>query len=209
MLWQHKLCLNAEKYAFSVGAGKFLGYLITNRGIDVNPDQIEVMKRLKRLSNSKEVQVLTGMLAALNRFISKFTNRHQPFYQLLKKWRGFQWNEECDRAFRDLKDYLTRAPMLMALGPREDLFLYLSVSDHTVSAVLLRDQGVQQPMYYISKTLVDVETRYLPLEKLVLALIHATRKLPHYFQAHTVFVLTKYPLQSLLRRSDFTGRITK
>ena len=64
-------------------------------------------------------------------------------------------------------------------------------------------------MYYISKTLVDVETRYLPLEKLVLALVHATRKLPQYFQAHTMYVLTEYPLQSLLKRFDFTGWIVK
>ena len=78
-----------------------------------------------------------------------------------------------------------------------------------VSTVLLRDQGVQQLVYYISKTLVDAETRYLPLEKLVLALVHATRKLPQYFQAHTVFILIEYPLQSLLKRSDFTGRIAK
>ena len=68
---------------------------------------------------------------------------------------------------------------------------------------------MQQQVYYISKTLVDADTRYLPLEKLVLALVHKTRKLSHYFQAHTVFVLTKYPLQSLLRRSDFMGRIAK
>ena len=87
-----------------------------------------------------------------------------------------------------------QAPMLIAPDLREDLFMYLSVSDHAVSAVLLRDRGVQHPVYYISKTLVDVETIYLPLEKLVLALVHATRKLPHYFQAHTVYVLTGYPL---------------
>ena len=68
---------------------------------------------------------------------------------------------------------------------------------------------MQQPVYYISKTLVDVETRYLPLEKLVLALVHATQKLPHYFQAHTVYMLIEYPLQLLLKRSDFTGRIAK
>ena len=68
--------------------------------------------------------------------------------------------------------------MLTALEPGEDLFMYLSVSEHAVSAMLLRDQGVQQPVYYISKTLVDAEMRYLPLEKLVLALVHATRKLP-------------------------------
>ena len=87
--------------------------------------------------------------------------------------------------------------------------MYLSVTNHAVSVMLLRDQEIQMPVYYISKTLVDAETRYLPLEKLVLALVHATRKLPHYFQAHTVFILTEYPLQSLLKRSDFTGRIAK
>ena len=102
-----------------------------------------------------------------------------------------------------------QAPMLTAPEPGEDLFMYLSVSEHAMGAVLLRDKAVQKPMYYISKTLVDAETRYLPLEKLVLALVHVTRKLPHYFQAHTVFVLTEYPLQSLLKRSDFTGRIAK
>ena len=64
-------------------------------------------------------------------------------------------------------------------------------------------------MYYISKTLVDAKTRYLPLEKLVLALVHATRKLPQYFQAYIVYVLIEYPLQYLLKRSDFTGRIAK
>ena len=102
------------------------------------------------------------MLAALNRFISRFADLCRPFYQLLK-------------------DYLMQAPVLTTPEPGKDLFMYLSVFEHAVSAVLLRDQGVQQPVYYISKTLVNAETRYLPLEKLVLALVHATRKLPQYF----------------------------
>ena len=88
VLRQHKLRLNAEKYTFGVGAGKFLGYLITNRGIEANPDQIEAVN-LRLLSNPKEVQVLTEMLAALNRFISKFADHCRPFYQLLRKWKGF------------------------------------------------------------------------------------------------------------------------
>ena len=139
------------------------------------------MKRLKPPSNPKEVQVLTGMLAALNQFISKFADRCQPFYQLLRKWKGFQWDDKCEKAFQDLKEYLTQTPMLTAPDPDEDLFMYLSVSNHAVSAVLLKDQEVQHPVYYISKTLVDTKMRYLPLEKLVLALVHTTRKLPHYF----------------------------
>ena len=181
ILQRHKLHLNVEKCTFGVGAGKFLGYLVSTRGIEANPDQIEAVKRLRPPSNPKEVQVLTGMLAALNRFISKFADRCRPFYQLLKKWKRFHWDKGCDEAFQELKEYLAKASMLTTLEPGEDLFMYLSVTDHAVSAVLLRDQGVRIPVYYISKTLVDAETRYLPLEKLVLALVHATRKLPYYF----------------------------
>ena len=86
--------------------------------------------------------------------------------------------------------------MLTALEPEEDLFMYLLMSEHAVSVMLLRDRGMQQLIYYVSKTLVDAEMRYLPLEKLVLvlALVHVIRKLPHYFQAYTVYVLTEYPL---------------
>ena len=80
VLRQHKLRLNAEKCAFGVGAGKFLGYLIIDLGIEINLDQIDAVKCLKLPSNPKKVQKLTGMLAALNRFISRFADRCQPFY---------------------------------------------------------------------------------------------------------------------------------
>ena len=138
----HELHFNADKCVFGVGASRFLGYMITHRGIEVNPDQISAIERLKSPSNLKVVQVLTSMLATLNRFVSKFADRCHPFYQLLKKWKGFQWTEECEEAFQDLKKYLVRIPILLAPEPTEDLFIYLSVSEHVVSAVLLRDQGV-------------------------------------------------------------------
>ena len=128
----------------------------------------------------------------------------------MKKWKGFHWIEECEEEFWDLKKYLVSPPILSCPDPREDLYLYLNISEHVVSAVMLKNQeGVQRPIYYINKTLVNVETLYLLFEKLALALVHATRELPHYFQEHTVYVLTEYPLQSLLRRSDFIGRIAK
>ena len=139
VLRKHRLRLNAENCAFGVGASKFLGYFITSRGIEVNPNQIKAVKCLRSPSNPTEVQVLTGMLAALNQFISKFSNRCRPFYQLLKKWKGFRWDDECEKTFQDLKEYLTQAPMLTAPEPKKELFMYLSVSDHAVSAVLLRD----------------------------------------------------------------------
>ena len=90
------------------------------------------------------------------------------------------------------------------------MYAYLAVTKHAVSFVLVRNEDeIQRPVYYVSKSLQEVETRYLPLEKIVLAIVHATRKLPHYFQAHTIVVLTQLPLQALLRKFDYTGRIAK
>ena len=71
------------------------------------------------------------------------------------------------------------------------------------------DNGIQWPVYYVSKSLNEAEVRYLPLEKAILAVVHATRKLPHYFQAHTVVILTQLPLKSVLRNADYTGRVAK
>ncbi|XP_050267271.1 uncharacterized protein LOC126712106 [Quercus robur] len=92
----------------------------------------------------------------------------------------------------------------------EVLFAYLAVAPHAVSFVLIReDGGDQRPVYYVSKSLHEVEVRYLSLEKAILAVVYATRKLPHYFQAHTVVILTQLPLKSILRSADYTGRIAK
>ena len=96
------------------------------------------------------------------------------------------------------------------LEPDEVLFVYIAVDSYAVSLVLIRvDNGVQRPVYYVSKSLHEAEVRYLPLEKAILAVVFGTRKLPHYFQAHTVVVLTQLPLKTILRSADYTGRIAK
>ena len=92
----------------------------------------------------------------------------------------------------------------------EVLFAYIAVAHHAVSLVLIRvDSGRQRPVYYLSKSLHEAKIRYLPLEKAILAVVHGTRKLPHYFQAHTVVILTQLPLKAILRSADYTGRIAK
>ena len=92
----------------------------------------------------------------------------------------------------------------------EVLFAYLAVASHAVSFVLIReDNDVQRPVYSVSKSLHEAKVRYLSLEKAILAVVHATRKLPHYFQAHTVIVLTQLPLKSILRSANYTRRIAK
>ena len=85
ILRKHKLCLIASKCSFGVGSGKFLGYMVTHREIEVNPDQIKAIHNLQPPRNPKEVQRLAGMITALNRFISQFANRCQPFYLLMNK----------------------------------------------------------------------------------------------------------------------------
>ncbi|XP_030974786.1 uncharacterized protein LOC115994694 [Quercus lobata] len=184
--------------------------MVTHRGIEVNPDQIRAIHSLQPPRNPKEVQKLTGMIAALSRFISHSADRCRPFFLLLHKWKGFEWTEECALPFQQLKEYLARPPIMSSPDADEVLFAYIAVASHAVSLVLIReDNGTQQPVYYVSKSLQEAETRYLPLEKAILTVVQATRKLPHYFQAHTVVVLTQLPLKSVLRSADYTGRIAK
>jgi hypothetical protein len=113
-------------------------------------------------------------------------------------------------AFHGIKSYLSSPPCLSIPTPRESLFLYLVVSDHAVSAVMVQENKQEQkPIFFVSKVMDETELRYLPLEKAALALLQATKKLPYYFQTSTVTVLTDLPLKRLLQRSDFSGRITR
>ena len=92
----------------------------------------------------------------------------------------------------------------------EVLFAYIAVALYAISLVLIRvDNGIQRPVYYVNKSLNEAHVRYLLLQKAILAVVHATRKLPHYFQAHTVVVLTQLPLKSVLKSADYTRRIAK
>ena len=199
ILRKHKLRLNASKCSFGVGSGKFLGYMLTHQGIKVNPNQIKAINSLQPLWNPKEVQKLTKMIATLNLFISRSADRCRPFFLLMNKWKGFEWTKECALASQQLKEYLFHPPITSS--PKMDgvLFAYIAMALHAVSLVLIQvNSDVQRLVYYISRSLHEVEVRYLPLEKAILAVVHATCKLPHYFQAHTIVVLTQLPLRALL-----------
>ncbi|KAK0570777.1 hypothetical protein LWI29_006363 [Acer saccharum] len=174
VLDQYGMKLNPTKCSFGVSSGKFLGYLVTQRGVEANPDQIRSIENIKSPKCMKDVQKLTGRVAALNRFISKSSKKCLPFFNILRKNKAFEWN------------------------------------DDSVSAVLVREEGrSQHPVYYVSKTLLDAETRYSRLEKLALALVMAARKLRPYFQCHSIKVLTAYPLKNILHKPELSGRLTK
>ena len=209
ILRRHKLRLNAAKCSFGVGSSKFLGYMVTHCGIEVDLDQIRAIHDLQLPRNPKEVQKLTRMTAALTRFISRLADRCRPFFQLLQKWKGFEWTEECSLAFKKLKEYLSRSSIMSKLDEDEVLFTYIVVTSHAVSLKLVRDEnGVQRLVYYMSKSLHEAKVRYLPLERVIMTVMHAIQKLPHYFQVHTIVFLTQL-LRSLLQKADYTGRVAK
>ena len=100
----------------------------------------------------------------------------------MNKWKDFEWTEECAQAFQQLKDYLSYLPIMSSPEADEVLFAYIAVAPHAVSLVLIRvDSDKQRPVYYVSKSLHEAEICYLPLEKAILAVVHGTQKLPHYF----------------------------
>ena len=191
VLRRHKLRLNAFKCSFGVGLGMFLGYIVMHRGIKVNPDQIKAINDLKPPQNAKEVQKLTGMITALNRFISRSVDRCRPFYLLINKWKGFEWFEDCTATFQQLKEYLSWPPIMSSPAADEVRYTYIAMTLHAVSLILIReDSDLQRRVYHVSKSLHEAGIRYSSLEKAILAMVHASRKLPHYFQAHMVVVLT-------------------
>ena len=198
--------LNPSKCAFGVSSGKFLGFMVSHRGIEANPDKIRAILDMKPPQNVKEAQSLTGRVAALNRFVSKATNKCLPFFRILRK--AFEWTDDCQRAFKDLKAYLTYTPLLSPSVLGEELYLYLAITPHVVSSALIREEGrVQKPVYYTSRALRGVEARYPQIEKLAFALITASRKLRHYFQAHIINVMTDHPLKKAMNKLEAAGRL--
>ena len=143
ILKKHKLRLNASKCSFGVRLDKFLGYMVSHQGIEVNPNQIKAIKSLQPPRNPKEVQKLTRMTAALNRFISRLADKRRPFFLLMNKWKGFEWIEECALAFQQLKEYLSHPSIMSSPEMDEVLFVYITVAPYAVSLVLIRvDSGI-------------------------------------------------------------------
>ncbi|XP_065630573.1 uncharacterized protein LOC112003347 [Quercus suber] len=207
-LRQYQMKLNPNKCAFGVSLGKFLGFMVSYRGIEANPDKIQAILDMKPPGNVKEVQSLTGRVAALNRFVSKATDKCLPFFKVLKK--AFEWTDERQKAFEDLKIYLTKAPLLSPSVPGEELYLYLAVTPYAVSSALVREENkVQRPVYYTSKALRGAEGRYPLMEKLAFALITTSRKLRHYFQAHVINVMTDHPLKKAMNKLEAAGRLVQ
>jgi hypothetical protein len=265
--------LNPEKCVFGVSAGKLLGFLVSHRGIEANPDKVRAIEAMRPPARLKDVQRLTGSLAALSRFISRLAERALPFFKLMRGSGPFTWTEEAECAFQEMKQYLTSLPVLVAPDPGETLFLYLAATTEVISMVLVTERSeplpqgapadppageggpasttpetgptsegpagsrpgqalnsleaggnpaeaegsnppgrvrtIQKPVYYVSEVLHEAKARYPETHKLLYAILVASRKLRHYFQAHKIVVVTSYPLRAILHNSNATGNVAK
>ena len=149
-LRSYNMQLNSSTCSFGVTVGKFLGFMVSQRVIEVNLNKIQAIIETTPPWNVKEVQSLNGKVVALNRYVSRATNKCLPFFCTLKK--TFEWMAECQQAFEDLKAYLSSPSLLSPSKPREELFLYLVVSLTAVSATLVtKKDRMQKPVYYTSQ----------------------------------------------------------
>jgi hypothetical protein len=129
--------LNLEKCIFSVPRGMLLGFIVSEHGIEANPEKIATITKMGPIRDLKGVQRVTGCLAALSRFISRLDEKALPLYRLLKKLELFSWTLEAEEALAKLKATLSNSPILVPLTPGEPLLLYVATTTQVASAVLV------------------------------------------------------------------------
>jgi ribonuclease HI len=215
-LREYQWKLNPNKCVFGVPSRQLLGFIISRHGIEAKPEKISAITKMNAPTCIKDVQKLTGCMVALNRFISKLGERGLPIFKLLKHQEKFVWIPEADQALAQLRDLLSKPPVLTAPRKNEQLLLYLAATTHLVSTAIIverQEDGhaypVQRPVYFVSEVLSESKARYQPVQKLLYAVLITSRKLRHYFQEYSITVVTDYPLGDILRNQDATGRISK
>jgi hypothetical protein len=208
------LNLNPKKCVFGVKKGKFLGCLVSTKGIEANPNKIEAILRIEPPKSRKGAQRLIGRLASLNKFISRSTGRNLPFFEVLKSVEVFQWGPTQQKAFEELKQYLIELTTLTPPLSGAPLLLYVATSHTAASATLVQEKQDGQAkkqvlVYFVSEVLNPSKRNYTELEKVLYVVLMASRKLRHYFQSYHIIVPCSQPLKDIIRNKEATGRVGK
>ncbi|RVW64270.1 Retrovirus-related Pol polyprotein from transposon 17.6 [Vitis vinifera] len=207
-----RLRLNPKKCTFGVTSGKLLGHMVSERGIEVDPDKIKAILDMPVPRTEKEIRGFLGRLQYISRFIARLTDICEPIFRLLRKNQPTVWNDDCQLAFERIKEYLLSPPVLVPPMPGRPLLLYLSVSDMALGCMLaqLDDSGKERAIYYLSKRMLEYEMRYVMIEHFCLALVWATRRLRHYMTEYSVHLISRLdPLRYLFDRPALAGRLMR
>jgi len=191
---KHGLKMNPNKCAFGVSAGQFLGFIVHQRGIQISRRSIDAINKIVAPANKTELQSLIGKINFIRRFISNLSGKICAFSPLLmlKADQEFVWREEQQLALDEIKNYLTSPPVLIPPQQGKPFRLYLSTDGMVVGSALIQEfEGKEHVIYYLSRKLVDAETRYSAIEKLCLCLYFSSIKLRHYLLSAECTVICK------------------
>ena len=190
----YKLRLNPQKCVFGVESGKLLSFIISKKGIEVDPAKAKAIIDMPPPTNLKELRSLQGRIQSIRRFISNLAMRCEPFNHLLRKGVKFEWGSECQLSFERIKQYLLNPPVLKPPKLGKPLLLYISVNQNACGEFLAQyEEGslIEHAIYYVSKTFIDYEKKYSQMEKTCLALVWMCQKLRHYLLASEIKFLSK------------------
>ncbi|GMP93460.1 hypothetical protein CsSME_00043281 [Camellia sinensis var. sinensis] len=206
-----KMRMNPLKYAFGVTAGKFLGFLVHRHGIEADEDKVKSIRAMPPPHSQKELKKFLEKVSYIRRFIPALAEISAPFGSLLKGDAKFEWNQEHQKAFERIKAALTSPQTMIAPQPGVPLMLYLTSTPKSIGALLVQDvDGVERPVYYISRKIRGAEVRYTPVERHCLALVFTAQKLRHYFLAHQIQIVTRSdPIRYLLSKHALTGKVAR
>jgi len=212
-LRKFQLKLNPAKCSFGVKTGKLLGFIVSGRGIEVDPDKAKAIREMPAPRTEKEVRSFLGRLNYIARFISQLTVTCEPIFRLLRKKNPGVWDDDCQEAFDKIKRYLQNPPLLVPPTPGRPLILYLTVTEIAMGCVLgQHDESgrKEQAIYYLSKKFNDCESRYTTTERLCCALVWSAKRLRQYMLYYTTWLISKLdPLKYICEKPYLSSRIAK
>ena len=183
-----------------------MGFIVSGRGIEANPAKIRALSQLDIPKDLKQIQMLTGCVAALSRFISRLGEKALPLYRLLRRTKHFEWTDAATAGLDEIKAILATNPVLATPNIGEPMLLYIAATHQVVSAVLVVEREadghkfpLQRPVYYVSTVLTPCKSRYPHYQKIAYTVFMASRKLRHYFQECSITVASEVPFNDIIK----------
>jgi hypothetical protein len=210
---KYNLKMNPLKCVFSVSVGTFLGFIVHESGIEIDSKKVESIKKLEEPKCKRDVQKLLGKVNYLHRFIANLAGKVDSFLPLihLKHESDFLWGDEQKEAFEKIKRYLASPPVLCAPKNDKGFKLYIYAQERVIGAALLQeDEGKEYVVAYISRRLLDTETRYSLIENLCLSLYYSCTKFRHYLLMNTCMVVCQHDIiKCMLQKQILSGKLGK